>query len=34
MHYRTEIDVRQRRVMHRTVIKGEPMISPWGAYAA
>ena len=34
MHYRTEIDVKQRRVMHRTVIKGEPMISPWGAHVA
>ena len=29
MHYRTEIDVRQRRVMHRTTIKGEPPIAPW-----
>jgi alpha-ketoglutarate-dependent taurine dioxygenase len=29
MHYRTEIDVTQRRVMHRTTIKGEPPIAPW-----
>jgi len=29
MHYRTEIDVRQRRVMHRTTIKGEPLKAPW-----
>ena len=27
MHYRTEIDVRQRRVMHRTTIKGEAPIA-------
>jgi taurine dioxygenase len=27
MHYRTEIDVTQRRVMHRTTIKGEPIIA-------
>jgi taurine dioxygenase len=26
MHYRTEIDVTQRRVMHRTTIKGEPIV--------
>ena len=26
MHYRTEINVTQRRVMHRTTIKGEPII--------
>jgi taurine dioxygenase len=29
MHYRTEIDVAQRRVMHRTTIKGEPLVAPW-----
>lgn len=29
MHYRTEVDVNQRRVMHRTTIKGEPPIAPW-----
>jgi taurine dioxygenase len=29
MHYRTEIDVQQRRVMHRTTIKGEPIQAPW-----
>lgn len=27
MHYRTEIDTAHRRVMHRTVIKGEPVIA-------
>jgi taurine dioxygenase len=30
MHYRTEVDVNQRRVMHRTTIKGEAPIAPWG----
>ncbi len=29
MHYRTEIDVKQRRVMHRTTIKGEVVQAPW-----
>lgn len=29
MHYRTEIDSAQRRVMHRTTIKGEPVVAPW-----
>jgi len=29
MHYRTEIDSAQRRVLHRTQIKGEPVIAPW-----
>jgi len=29
MHYRTEVDVTQRRVMHRTTIKGEAPIAPW-----
>ena len=29
MHYRTEIDVAHRRVMHRTTIKGEPIRAPW-----
>ena len=29
MHYRTEIDVTQRRIMHRTTIKGEKPIAPW-----
>jgi len=27
MHYRSEIDVTQRRVMHRTTIKGEPLVA-------
>jgi alpha-ketoglutarate-dependent taurine dioxygenase len=30
MHYRTEVDVAQRRVMHRTTIKGEAPIAPGG----
>jgi taurine dioxygenase len=29
MHYRTEVDVTQRRVMHRTTIKGEAPTAPW-----
>ena len=29
MHYRTEVDTAQRRVMHRTTIKGETPIAPW-----
>jgi len=29
MHYRTEIDYTQRRIMHRTAIKGEPVVAPW-----
>jgi alpha-ketoglutarate-dependent taurine dioxygenase len=29
MHYRTEVDTTQRRVMHRTTIKGEAPIAPW-----
>lgn len=29
MHYRSEIDVSQRRVMHRTTIKGDPLVAPW-----
>ena len=29
MHYRSEIDVCQRRVMHRTTIKGDPPLAPW-----
>jgi taurine dioxygenase len=29
MHYRTEIDLAHRRVMHRTTIKGEPIRAPW-----
>jgi taurine dioxygenase len=29
MHYRSEVDVRQRRVMHRTTIKGEKVVAPW-----
>lgn len=33
MHYRTEIDSSQRRVMHRTTIKGEPLVAPWEARA-
>ena len=31
MHYRTEVDVNQRRVMHRTTIKGEAPVAPWEA---
>ena len=31
MHYRTEVDTAQRRVMHRTTIKGEAPIAPWQA---
>lgn len=31
MHYRTEVDTTQRRVMHRTTIKGEAPIAPWQA---
>jgi taurine dioxygenase len=27
MHYRTEIDLAHRRVMHRTTIKGEPIVA-------
>ena len=26
MHYRSEVDATQRRVMHRTTIRGEPII--------
>jgi taurine dioxygenase len=29
MHYRTEVDATQPRIMHRTTIKGEPLIAPW-----
>jgi taurine dioxygenase len=29
MHYRSEIDSSQRRVMHRTTIRGEPVVAPW-----
>jgi taurine dioxygenase len=29
MHYRTEIDLAHRRIMHRTTIKGEPIVAPW-----
>jgi taurine dioxygenase len=29
MHYRTEVDTNQRRVMHRTTIKGDPPKAPW-----
>lgn len=29
MHYRTEVDTSQRRVLHRTTIKGEPPRAPW-----
>jgi taurine dioxygenase len=29
MHYRTEVDTNQRRVMHRTTIKGEALVAPW-----
>ncbi len=29
MHYRTEVDVKQRRIMHRTTIKGEVVQAPW-----
>jgi taurine dioxygenase len=30
MHARTPIDHTQPRVMHRALIKGDPVISPWG----
>ncbi|MDH3703641.1 MAG: TauD/TfdA family dioxygenase [Alphaproteobacteria bacterium] len=33
MHYRTEIDATQRRVMHRTQITGEKVIAAWEAAA-
>jgi taurine dioxygenase len=29
MHYRSLVDVAQRRVMHRTTIKGETVLAPW-----
>jgi taurine dioxygenase len=29
MHHRSPVDPRQRRVMHRTTIRGEPPIAPW-----
>ncbi|MBM3341722.1 MAG: TauD/TfdA family dioxygenase [Betaproteobacteria bacterium] len=29
MHYRTEIDTAQRRIMHRTTIKGDAVRAPW-----
>jgi taurine dioxygenase len=29
MHYRTEVDTAQRRVMRRTTIKGEEPVAPW-----
>jgi taurine dioxygenase len=29
MHYRTEVDDKQRRIMHRTTIKGEAPLAPW-----
>src|SRR5262245_47577987 len=29
MHYRTEVDTSQRRVMHRTTIKGDQLVAPW-----
>lgn len=28
MHYRTEVDHTQPRIMHRTTIKGEPLVAP------
>ena len=31
MHYRTEVDITQRRVMHRTTIKGETPVAPWAS---
>ena len=31
MHYRTEVDITQRRLMHRTTIKGEAPVAPWQA---
>jgi taurine dioxygenase len=34
MHYRTEVDTTQRRVMHRTTIKGEPPRAPWESASA
>ena len=29
MHFRSEVNSNYRRVMHRTVIKGEPVIPAW-----
>lgn len=29
MHHRTEVDPTQPRIMHRTTIRGEPVIAPW-----
>lgn len=29
MHYRSEINTKFRRVMHRTVVKGEPIVAAW-----
>lgn len=29
MHYRSEVDATQRRVMHRTTIRGEAPVAPW-----
>ncbi|MDA0655170.1 MAG: TauD/TfdA family dioxygenase [Proteobacteria bacterium] len=34
IHHRTKIDPSQRRVMHRALIKGSPVISAWEAEAA
>ncbi len=34
MHHRTPVDPTQRRVMHRALIKGEPLISAWKDDAA
>ena len=34
MHHRTLVDPTQRSVMHRALIKGEPLISAWEDHAA
>jgi taurine dioxygenase len=34
MHMRSEIDETQARVMHRALVKGEPVVSAWDAPAA
>ena len=34
MHHRTKVDPTQARVMHRALIKGEPIVSAWEAAAA
>ena len=34
MHHRTQVDPTQARVMHRALIKGEPIVSAWASPAA